>query len=134
MDKTTVNDDFLKFFRLIRKKDVTGVSGTGVVAYVVKVDPKHIFVKWEPTPSIPNSYNGITVYPCMEAVEAVHGHNGSTVIEPMTDDDVYKLFQFEFGTEVTKIVFPHGACLELFSPEFKFGSLYYSFSPGSDEQ
>lgn len=64
-------------FRLIRELDVSGVSGTGAVAEGVEFSDGTVALRW------------LTAWPTsvvfhdrgMAAVEAVHGHNGSTRIE-----------------------------------------------------
>jgi hypothetical protein len=63
-------------FQLVRKEDVTGVSGTGVVAEGVEFSSGVVVLTWLsdwPT-SVVFHDRGI------DSVKAVHGHNGSTVI------------------------------------------------------
>lgn len=63
-------------FLLVRDTDVTGVSGTGVVAEGVEFRDGTVALRWTsewPT-SVVFHERGI------EAVEAVHGHNGATRI------------------------------------------------------
>ena len=64
-------------FVLIRDTDVTGVSGTGIVAEGVEFSDGLVALHWTsdwPT-SVVFHERGI------ESVEAIHGHNGSTRIE-----------------------------------------------------
>ena len=68
-------------FVLYRREDVSGVSGTGVVAQGVEFQDGTVALRWLsawPT-SVVFHERG------MEAVKAVHGHNGSTVVL-YTDD------------------------------------------------
>jgi hypothetical protein len=64
-------------FRLVRYRDVTGVSGAGVVAEGVQFTDGTAVVRWC-VPDLPNStvtWNNVT-----EAM-VVHGHDGATVLE-----------------------------------------------------
>lgn len=64
-------------FLLIRDEDVTGISGTGVVAEGVEFSDGVVALRW--TSQFPTSVvfheRGI------ESVKAIHGHNGKTRIE-----------------------------------------------------
>jgi hypothetical protein len=69
-------------FQLNRLHDVTGVSGPGVVAEGVAFTDGTVALRWLsqwPT-SVVFHERGIA------AVEAVHGHGGSTVIEWLDPD------------------------------------------------
>ncbi len=76
--ETTVNKDSSTFRRFIlqRHADITGVSGTGVVAEGVEFSNGVVALQWKsafPT-SVVFHQRG------MESVEAIHGHSGSTRI------------------------------------------------------
>lgn len=63
-------------FELHRNEDVTGVSGTGVVAEGVEFTDGVVALRWRsawPTSVVFHDKG-------MAAVEAVHGHSGSTQI------------------------------------------------------
>jgi hypothetical protein len=64
-------------FQLRRDTDVTGVSGTGVVAEGVEFSNGVVALQWlsEFPTSVVFHQRG------MESVEAVHGHGGATKIE-----------------------------------------------------
>jgi hypothetical protein len=65
----------MRTFRLNRKRDVAGVSGTGVVAQGVLFDNGKVALTWLTTnPSV-------TVHDSMANLEAVHCHGGATVVE-----------------------------------------------------
>lgn len=67
----------MRRFRLVRREDVTGVSGTGVVAEGVEFSDGVVAVRWSsrwPTSVVFHDRG-------MAGVEAVHGHGGSTVVE-----------------------------------------------------
>jgi hypothetical protein len=67
----------MRTFKLIRDDDVSGVSGTGVVAEGVEFTGGAVALRWLtdwPT-SVVFHDRGI------ESVKVVHGHNGKTRIE-----------------------------------------------------
>lgn len=61
-------------FRLVRFCDATGVSGTGVVAEGVTFNGGQTVICWTRPPYT------ISVFPSVEAVLCVHGHNGNTKV------------------------------------------------------
>lgn len=65
----------IRTFVLRRAEDETGVSGTGIVAEGCEFSHGMCAVTWM-TP-----YRCVNVYESIKAVEAVHGHNGKTLIE-----------------------------------------------------
>lgn len=64
-------------FVLARDEDVTGVSGTGIVAEGVLFSNGVVALQW--TSEFPTSV--VFHQRGMESVEAVHGHTGRTRIE-----------------------------------------------------
>lgn len=61
-------------FHLERDVDVSGVSGTGVVAWGVLWPDGTVALRWcSDTPST-------VIWPNIEAVERIHGHGGHTRI------------------------------------------------------
>ena len=64
-----------KTFKLVRHHDISGVSGTGIVAEGVTFDSGQTVIYWTRPP------HTLSVYPSPEAVLDVHGHDGSTRIE-----------------------------------------------------
>ena len=66
----------MRTFRLVRDTDVTGISGTGVVAEGVEFTSGLVALTWlgEWPTSVVFHERGI------ESVEHVHGHNGATRI------------------------------------------------------
>lgn len=76
----------MKTFRLVRTEDVTGVSGTGIVAEGVEFTSGVVALTWMsdwPT-SVVFHEKGI------ESVLAIHGHNGATRIEYLPDGERYE--------------------------------------------
>ncbi len=67
----------MRAFQLVRHTDISGVSGTGVVAEGVEFSDGTVALRW--TSAWPTSV--VFHDRGMEAVEAVHGHSGSTTIE-----------------------------------------------------
>lgn len=73
--------DLPRRFVLVREEDVSGISGTGVVAEGVAFSNDVVALRWRsewPT-SVVFHDRGI------ESLEAVHGHNGRTRIEWLDD-------------------------------------------------
>lgn len=75
-------NDGPRAFALVRTTDVSGVSGTGTVAYGVEFPDRTVALRWvggNPT-SVVFHDNG------MESVEAIHGHSGATQIMWLSED------------------------------------------------
>ncbi len=64
----------LKIFFLERNHDVSGVSGTGIVAEGCLFDSGEAVVHWF------GEHSSINVYKSIDDVAYVHGHNGATKI------------------------------------------------------
>jgi hypothetical protein len=64
----------VKRFALLRTKDLSGISGTGVVALGIELDNKQAVLAWR------GPEGAIGIYPSIARVEAVHGHDGATRI------------------------------------------------------
>lgn len=69
-----MNSD-LAVFVLYREEDVSGISGTGVVAEGVQFSDGKCAVRW-----IVGEHQSTVVWDSIEAVKAIHGHNGATKI------------------------------------------------------
>lgn len=65
----------MRTFNLVRKEDVSGISGTGVVAEGIEWTNGRVSMCWLGTYHIIEDVDSIHV------IEAVHGHNGRTVVE-----------------------------------------------------
>lgn len=63
-------------FQLVRHEDITGISGTGIVAEGVEFSDGSVALRW--TAEWPTSV--VFHERGMESVEHVHGHGGSTEI------------------------------------------------------
>lgn len=62
----------MRRFELHRDRDLTGVSGTGVVAEGVEFTDGAVAVHW------PGSYVSSVIWASVEDAVAVHGHAGAT--------------------------------------------------------
>lgn len=64
----------MKTFQLVRTEDVTGVSGTGVVAEGVVFTDGTAAMRWK------TGTASTAVYESIDDVQAIHGHDGATKI------------------------------------------------------
>ena len=64
----------IRIFVLDRIEDETGISGTGVVAEGIEFSNNKCVLSWL------TEHKSIAIYESIEEVEAIHGHNGKTVI------------------------------------------------------
>lgn len=65
----------MRTFHLIRKKDISGVSGTGVVAEGTVFSDGTVALRW-----VAGEHRSTVIWADIEAVEAIHGHGGATTI------------------------------------------------------
>lgn len=75
-----MSDAVPRTFYLLRNEDVTGVSGTGIVAWGVEFPDGTVATRWR------GEHPATAVWPNIEEVVAVHGHNGATVVRWLDDD------------------------------------------------
>ncbi len=73
-------------FLVVRDQDVTGLSGTGVVAEGVEFTDGTTVVRWRELPHDSEHYQrGVrattVTFPNVGAVEALHGHGGATRVD-----------------------------------------------------
>ena len=66
----------MRRFVLVRHEDVSGVSGTGVVAEGVVFGDGRVALRW-----MTNGIHAIVIHQRIEDVLEVHGHDGRTVVE-----------------------------------------------------
>lgn len=64
----------MKTFYLQRNVDVSGVSGTGIIAYGVILPSGKVVMEWVTT------YGSIAIYETIHEVQVLHAHKGSTLI------------------------------------------------------
>lgn len=77
--------------RLRRNQDETGISGTGIVAEGVQFSNGYCALTWL-TPM-----HSVAVYPNTTQLEAIHGHNGRTLIEFIDPPDHGPQLRLEFA-------------------------------------
>lgn len=70
-------------FRLFRKDDITGVSGTGAVAAGVVMPSGKAVMEWRPTR--PGGPASVAVWEDVADMMEIHGHGGATVLEWWSD-------------------------------------------------
>lgn len=70
-----------KWYALDRKEDVTGISGTGTIAFVLELD-NGILMFWD-TVIKDHATNTIEWLPSTERLLDIHGHDGATVLTPL---------------------------------------------------
>ena len=63
----------MKRFFLERHEDISGVSGTGIVAEGIMFTDGTAVIHW-----IAGEHHSIVVWPNISSVEIIHGHNGAT--------------------------------------------------------
>lgn len=62
----------MKVFNLVRTEDVSGVSGTGIVAEGVEFEGGKCVICWR------GEKSSVNVYESMDEMLAIHGHEGKT--------------------------------------------------------
>lgn len=72
----------VRTFKLIRTKDISGVSGTGAVAEGVEFDDGQVVICWL------SKYHSIGVFDNILCLEKIHGHEGSTKV--VFDDEAQR--------------------------------------------
>ena len=68
---------------LVRDTDVTGISGTGIVAEVVEFSDGTVVMRWLPSGTArPDHVKPTTVlHESLESVIGLHGHDGKTYLQ-----------------------------------------------------
>lgn len=72
----------MRTFQLVRKVDVSGVSGTGVVAEGVEFHDGRVAMSWF------GKFHTIEVAPSIEDIVAIHGHEGATEVVWIASSDM----------------------------------------------
>ncbi|WP_447643153.1 hypothetical protein [Nocardioides zeae] len=65
----------MRRFELHRDADVSGISGTGIVAEGIAFTDGTAVIHWTV-----GEHHSTVVWPSVESVEAIHGHGGATRI------------------------------------------------------
>lgn len=61
-------------FYLVRNQDVSGVSGTGIVAYGVVLPSGQAVMEWN------SRFKTVTIFSSLDQVRHIHGHGGRTQV------------------------------------------------------
>ncbi len=69
----------MRRFTLVRREDVSGVSGTGIVAEGIVFSTGKVVLAWV------TQYRSVAVYDSLAELEAIHGHDGRTAVEWLDD-------------------------------------------------
>lgn len=77
----------MRAFTLVRTEDVSGVSGTGIVAQGVQFDSGHCVMEWT------TKVNSVCMYQSIDDLVAIHGHDGRTKVEWEADKPAYNVTQ-----------------------------------------
>lgn len=64
----------MRRFLLFRHKDISGVSGTGIIACGVEYPDGAVAIRWQ------GKYPSTAAWPNIDGVLAVHGHGGATEV------------------------------------------------------
>ncbi len=62
-------------FKLVRTEDVSGTSGTGIVAEGIEFSNGRVVIHWL------SQLDSIGVFDNLHTLEAIHGHEGRTKVE-----------------------------------------------------
>jgi hypothetical protein len=68
------------YWALNRVRDISGISGTGYVAYVMEMTDGSAVMVWD------TAWATVDFRPSMDAVRALHGHEGATLVEAIAPD------------------------------------------------
>ena len=75
MSSGTAHQSNMRRFVFNRAKDVSGTSGTGIVAEGIEFSDGECIIRWlSPMSSKTTFFNA-------KAMEAIHGHSGATTVE-----------------------------------------------------
>lgn len=65
----------MRTFLLNRLEDISGVSGTGIIAEGCVFSSGQTVIHWL------TGSTGISIYPTLQIAIEIHGHNGSTIFQ-----------------------------------------------------
>ena len=63
-----------RLYKLIRSVDISGISGTGLVAWATEYPNGWVTVSWVIKPECPS----VVIYKSLQDAIDIHGHNGAT--------------------------------------------------------
>lgn len=74
----------MKIYNMVRKEDVNGISGTGIVAEVCEFSDGTCVVRWIKEATLQN-VGSTVVYNNQEDLLKVHGHGGKTYLDEICE-------------------------------------------------
>jgi hypothetical protein len=69
----------MRRFQLHRSEDVTGLSGTGIVAEGLQFTAGGCVIMWL------SEHTSLGIYASIQEIEAIHGHGGKTIVKWIDD-------------------------------------------------
>ena len=88
----------LRLFKLHRKLDVHGNSGTGQVATIVVIPSGKAIMWWDNSP-----IQSITIYDSITNIEELHGHQGASTVKEIEGEKAILTF---FGFDAKEVLKP----------------------------
>jgi hypothetical protein len=73
----------LRNFILIRHLDISGISGTGIVAEGVQFSDGRVCMCW-----LTKQIHSLVIHANMAEIENIHGHQGATTIHWLDEDEI----------------------------------------------
>ena len=64
----------IEMYHLYRKEDVSGISGTGVLAIIFKLAPSRYLMEWL------GEHRTLTLFESLESIKNIHGHDNKTIV------------------------------------------------------
>ncbi len=71
----------MRVYQLVREEDVSGVSGTGVIAEVVELHDGQCVISWF------GQHHTLEVTPHLQDIIDIHGHEGKTKLNLVAEVD-----------------------------------------------
>jgi hypothetical protein len=75
----------LRKFVLVRHQDVSGVSGTGIVAEGVQFSDGRVCMCW-----LTRQARSMVIHQSILELESIHGHNGATTVRWLEEENRYE--------------------------------------------
>lgn len=73
--------DKIKLYKLVRKKDIHGVSGIGLIALIAVFPSGRAILEW-----VSSNHPTLTIFNGgIQEIELIHGHNGTTTVEKLDE-------------------------------------------------
>lgn len=76
-----MHGDKIALYQLIRKQDVHGISGTGVVALIAVMPSGRAIMEWTAS-----NHPTLTIFANIQEIELIHGHGGASVVKLVKEE------------------------------------------------